>query len=150
MEKFTSLVTYGIGPSGDGDYHMNMIKALCYKALGDKKKAIEIINKLLSTQNYNVLPFDYLHLGVLELEMENYPEAINAFKKEIEINDNLADTHYYLALAYKKSGNKVGYEKNILMAKEFYSDGKRRTDPYIEPMDKVYLVDIDTGIKKGW
>lgn len=149
IDRLDSLITYDIGHSINGDYHLNIAKALCYKALGEKKKAIEIIEQHLSSAS-NPSNYDYLHLGVLKLETGDYTGAVADLKKEIEINDCLSETYYYLALAYKKCSDQAAYAKNLLKAKDFYESGKKRTDPYTEPIDKIYLIDIENEIKTGW
>lgn len=146
IEKLEALVSYDIGYCINGNYHLNITKALCYKGLGDNKKAIEIFEKQLSEKGYDPSLYDFFHLGVLKLEIGDYLGSIVALKKEIEINDYLADTYYYLALAYKSLNNKAEYEQNIFKAKEYYGSGKRLTDPYTEPMDKIYRTDIEKEI----
>jgi tetratricopeptide (TPR) repeat protein len=150
IERLDSLANYDIGYSVNADYHLIVAKALCYEGLGENKKAIEIIEKQLSLSNYTPSAYDYLHLGILKLKTGDYLASITALKKELEINDYLADTYYYLAIAHKKSLSKEKYEKSILKAKEYYEKGKRRTDPYTETMDKIYLVVIETEIQSGW
>ncbi len=147
INKLDSIVNWDIGYSINGDYHLNIAKALCYKALGDKKKAIVLIENQLSIKNYHPSLYDYLHLGVLKLEVGDFKGAIKALKKEILINDYLAETYYYLALSYKSLSMIEKYKKNILKAKIFYLAGKKRSDPYTEPMDKIYLNDITNQIK---
>ena len=93
--------------------------------------------------------YDYLHLGVLKLETADYNGAIAALNKEVQTNDYLAETYYYLALAYKKINDKERYEKNLNKAKAFYDEGKKMTDPYVEQMDKIYLSDIELEMKKN-
>ena len=149
IELLDSLSHYDIGYSSDGDYHLDIVKALCYKGLGENKRAIELFERQLSLQNYTASLYDYLHLGVLYLESGNYKAAISALQNSIKTNDCLAETHYYLALAYKRSGNNDEYENQIQIAKDFYLNGKKRTDPYVDPMDKIYLADIDNEMKKG-
>ena len=143
VDKFATLFSYDIGFSGDGDYHMNVLKALCYKGLGQRDKAIDLIEKQLAVNGYTPRLYDYLHLGVLKLETNDIPGAITAFKKEIVINDYLADTYYYLSIAYKRLNNKAEHERNIIKAKEYYMAGKKMNDPYTDHMDKVYLADIE-------
>lgn len=149
IEQLDSLANYDIGYSTNGDYHLNIAKALCYEGLGENKKAIEIIEKQLSVEKYSASPYDYLHLGILKFKTGDYTAAITALKKEIEINDHLADTYYYLALANQKLSDRNEYQKNILKAREFYLAGKKRTDPYTETMDKIYLVNIENEIKNN-
>jgi len=148
IDKFGSQFTYDIGYSGDGDYHMNILKALCYKGLGQRDKAIELIEKQLTVKGYTPRQYDYLHLGVLKLEINDMPGAIDALTKEIEIADYLADTYYYLSIAYGRMNNKAECEKNIIKAKEYYMTGKKMTDPYTDHMDKVYLSDIENEMRQ--
>jgi tetratricopeptide (TPR) repeat protein len=135
--------SYDIGYSVNGDYHLQVALALCYKMIGQKKKAIEVIERQLAVPDYSVLAFDYLHLGVLKLETGNIDGAIKSLQKEIEINDYLAETYYYLSLCYQQKGD----EKTSLVwmekAKEFYQKKYRRQDPYTHPIDKVFLSDIE-------
>jgi len=146
IEKLDSLIDYDIGYSINGDYHLNIARALCYKGIGEKKKAIEIIEKQLSLEKYHPLSYDYLHLGVLKLETNDYKDAIMAFKKQIAINDYLAETYYYVALTYKAMNNGEEYLMNIERAKQYYLEKKKMTDPYTNPMDKVYWEDIEQEI----
>jgi tetratricopeptide (TPR) repeat protein len=143
LEELDSMVGYDIGYSQNGDYHLNIAKALCYKALGMKQKAISIIEDQLSAKDYSAMPYDYLHLGVLKLEIGDVNGAIENLKKQIAYNDFLAESYFYLGLAYKKRGDKNEYLRNMNKAKLFYLKGYKRTDPYTHPMDKVYLADIE-------
>ena len=43
IEKLDSLVSYDIGYGANGDYHLNIVKAICFKAIGKKQEAIKII-----------------------------------------------------------------------------------------------------------
>lgn len=149
IERLDSIIDYDLGYSVEGDYHLNILKALCYKGLDEKQKAIEIIEKQLSHKNYNALSYDYLHLGVLYLETRNPQKAIISLKKQLEINDYLAETYYYLALASKQVSNKTDYLRWLTKAKEYYLAGKKRTDSYVDPMDKIYLTDIENEIKES-
>ena len=69
IEKLNSLVDYDIGQSQNGTYHLNIARGLCYKAIGEKEKAIAIIEKQLKLNEEEdfVGAYDYLHLGVLYL-----------------------------------------------------------------------------------
>ena len=69
IERLDSLVDYDIGQSQNGTYHLNIAKGLCYKALGEKEKAIEIIEnqiKLNEQEDFvganDYLPVSYTHL----------------------------------------------------------------------------------------
>lgn len=147
IEKLDSLVNYNIGHSQNGTYHLNIAKGLCYKALGEKQKAIDIIEsqiKLNEEENF-AGPFDYLHLGVLYLETKQFEKAIELFKKQSESNE-LAENQYYLALTYKELRDLEAYTGSLEKAKELYVAGRIMSDPYSNPMDKIYLNTINEEI----
>jgi tetratricopeptide (TPR) repeat protein len=148
IDSLSKVTTYDIGYSINGDYHLSIARALCYKGLGDFKKAIGLIESQLKSKNYSAGFYDYLHLGVLKLQTGDYKGAIKALKKELKIYNYMAETYYYLAVAHKKIGNKKEFKKNIILAKSYYLEGKKRTDPYTEPFDKIYLGDIELEITR--
>jgi tetratricopeptide (TPR) repeat protein len=143
IEKLESLIRSDIGYCINGDYHLNIAKALCYKALGQKNKAIEIMEDQLSKKEYSPMPYDYLHLGVLKMETNNLEDAIIIFKQSIQLNPYLADHYYYLGLAYKRKRLMNEYRTNLERAKTLYLNAQGRLDFYTHPMDKIFLSDIE-------
>lgn len=150
IEKLDSLVDYDIGQSQNGTYHLNIAKGLCYKAIGKKEKAIEIIEKQLKLNEKEdfIGAYDYLHLGVLYLETERFEKAIEIFKKQSETNE-MAENQYYSALAYLSLDKLSEYKSSLEKAKELYIEGRKMSDPYSNPMDKIYLENIETAEKNG-
>lgn len=55
----------------------------------------------------------HLQLGTLYGARENYPQAIAEFQKAIAINPELEEPHYRLALAYRRTGDSTGAEKEM-------------------------------------
>ena len=145
IEKLDSLVDYDIGMSVNGDYHLNIAKAICYNAIGQKEKAIKIIENQLNSQNYYIGLFDYFHLGVWYLENGNYKKALEIFTKQL-IENNLSEVHYYMALAYKKLNNFSEYKNQLKIAKTMYIENRILFDPYTHHFDKVYLKDIENEL----
>ena len=143
IEELLSLVTYDIGYCQTGDYHLEIALALCYKETGDNKKAEELILTKLEEDDYHLGFYDYYHLGVIQYEQGKYEEAIISFQRQIEVNDYLAETYYYLALAYQANSDQERYEINLEKAEKYYLEGKYRTDGYCRPVDKIYLADIE-------
>lgn len=148
IEKLDSLVKHDIGYSQNGTYHLNIAKGLCYKAIGEKEKAIEIIEKqiILNEEENFVGTYDYLHLGVLYLETGNFNRAIELFKKQSNDNE-LAENQYYLALVYKNLNKQTEYKSCLEKAKELYIRQSRMFDSYSNPMDKIYLKNIENELK---
>ncbi len=151
IEKLDSLVDYDIGQSQNGTYHLNIAKGLCYKAIGEKEKAMAILEKQikLNEEENFVGAYDYLHLGVLYLETEKLEKAVETFKKQSK-NNQLAENQYYLAMTYLKLDKPTEYKSCLDKAKELYIVERRMTDPYSNPMDKIYLKNIENEIKTAY
>jgi tetratricopeptide (TPR) repeat protein len=139
------------GFSGDGDYDLLIIMALCKRELGDNKEAVVLFNKCISEheKQQRIGLFDYLHRGVTHLAMKDYQAAIIDFKLEIRKYEKLADTYYYLGLTYLKLEQKtkaLGYFNKSRTL--FTKTGYYHSDPYCEVPDQVYLSDIECQINK--
>ncbi|NOT36609.1 MAG: tetratricopeptide repeat protein [Saprospiraceae bacterium] len=145
IEKLDSLIDYNIGFTGDADYHLNIMKALCWKGLGKTEKAITIIHEQMAKKDHDIGLFDYLHLGVLYLEMGNYENALEILDKQIEIN-NLSEIYFYKALCYKQLNIKDEYKSNLEKALKLYKRGSKMSNPYRELVDEIYLSEIENEI----
>jgi len=146
IERLDSLISYDIGHSAGGEYHLHVARALCYKALGNKEKAMEIIEAQLSNPDYSNGLFDHLHLGVLYLETGQHQRAIESFQRQSAYNE-LAENQYYLGMTYKAIADKTRYRECLQQAKKLYLSGRIMRDSYTELMDKIYLTDIEAEIK---
>lgn len=149
FEKLDSLISYDMGYSINGNYQLNIVKALCYKALGQKTKAVEIMENQLAQKGYAPMTYDYLHLGVLKIETGDTDGGIEYLNQSIALNDYLAEPYYYLGLIYKKQNLTKEFRENMEKAKIYYEKGYRLFDPYTHPMDKIYLADIERELKGG-
>ena len=66
----------------------------------------------------------HLQLGTLYGAHEDYPKAIAEFQKAIAIDPNLEETHYRLALAYRRTGNSSGAEKEMQIHDQLQAKAK--------------------------
>ncbi len=146
IELLDSLVEYDIGYCQNGYYHLNVAKGLCYKALGQNEKAIEIIENQLNHDDHHSGLFDYLHLGVLYLELGDFHNAIEKLLIQADEND-LAENRFYLALVYKSLNQYDDYVSNLKLAREKYISNNKMFDPYSAQVDKIYLSDIEDEIQ---
>jgi len=138
------IIKGDIGYTGDGVYHLNILKALCYKKLGNNKKAIDIIENQLANKSHMGI-YDYLHLGVLYLEKKEYNSAIESLNKQESFSD-VSEIYYYKALAMKGLMKLDEYKLNLEKAKEYYLKEKTMSNPYRQMIDEIYLVDIENEI----
>lgn len=145
IERLESLVKGDIGFGQNGDYHLKIAKALCYKAIGEKNRAIEIIEDQLGLEDHFIGLYDYLHLGILYLETNQLDKALLAFQNQ-EKENTLAENEFYRALVYKAKNDKTMCNKYLQKALELYQNGRHMFDPYTHQMDRIFLSDIKTEI----
>jgi len=150
IEQLDDLVEYDIGVSKNGTYHLNIAKGLCYKAIGEKDKALDIIEaqiRLNEAENF-IGPYDYIHLGVLFLEKSRYQDALEVFEKQSKTNET-AENEYYSALAFKALQKNTEYLAAVESAKTLYYAGKKMNDPYSNPLDKIFIAAIEEEHKEA-
>lgn len=148
IEELDRIVDYDVGYCQNGDYHLNIAKGLWYKMIGEKAKAIQIIENQIEKDSSSVGLYGYLHLGVLYLENDKFDDALHAFKKQIEINE-LAEVYYYQALVYQKTDKKEEYISSMKKAKMLYLSSRYLLDIYTHHVDKIYLQDIQNELDKN-
>lgn len=144
IEDFETLekLVNDIGYSQNGDYHLQIAKAICYSALGKKQKAIEIIKKQIAKKDYQIGLFDYYQLGVIYFQVGDFENAKRAFQKQSEINQ-LAENLYYIGKIAKIENKISEYEVDKKNAIELYKKGQNLKDNYTHHFNKVYLETIE-------
>lgn len=143
IEKFDAQVSYDIGYTINGAYHLNIARALCYRGIGQPGKALAIIEAQLASPDYSPLTYDYMHAGVTCLELGDLVKAKEYLTKSIAFNDYLAEAHYYLGLVHNLTGHPAEAIKEFELARKQYTQGYRMNDPYSHPMDMIFLSDIE-------
>lgn len=141
IDSLDGLRDYDLGMSHNGDYHLNIVKAICYSQLNQKEKAIEIFEKQLADETHMVGLYDYYQLGVTYFELNQFEKALKALDRQIVENEN-AETHYYLGQVYKNLNLQEKYIQHKEKAIEFYKKGLIMRDPYNEHINKVYFETI--------
>lgn len=145
LQRLYKLTGGQPGYTGDGDYDLRIVMALCQRAIGDNKAAIHLLDECIAEheKQQTVGLYDYLHRGVTYLKMKDYPAAIANFNLEIKKYGKLADTYYYLGLTYGRLHQQKQATACFKQAEELFSKtGYHRNDPYCESPDQVYLTDI--------
>lgn len=145
IELLDSLVDYDIGYSANGNYHLHVARALCYKAIGQPARAISIIKVLLKSPGYMPNMYDYLHLGVLYLEAGNLTHARAALESQLGLND-LAEARYYLARVAQQEGDTAAARAQLEQALQRYEERKYLFDDYSHPPDRIFREDIMSAL----
>jgi tetratricopeptide (TPR) repeat protein len=146
IERLASIREGDIGHSVNGQYHLHVARALCYKALGQPETAIEVLTTQLQDSTHFLGLYDYLHLGVLYWETGQLEKALDALKRQ-EAENDLAEIHYYRALILQQTGQQEAAREELKIALQFYQNGKHMFDTYVEQMDRVYLEDIENALR---
>lgn len=142
IQDFDLLEKYrpgNIGYSANGDYNLYVVKAICYSALNQKDKAIEILENLYSNKDYHFGLYDYYQLGVTYFETGKYDKALENFEKQSKVFD-FAENIYFRSKV-SKVRNKDYLDLKSLALKS-YDDGKTMKDAYTHHFNKIYRKQI--------
>lgn len=129
-----------LGYSANGDYELHIAKAICYSALGQKAKAISIIENQLAKKDHNVGLFDYYQLGVTYFELGKYDKALENFEKQSKLNDFAENIYYRSKVSKVRNKDYLDLKK---LALKSYDEGKAMKDGYTHHYNKVYRTQIE-------
>ncbi len=107
LEEYYSLPDAYMQFTPGGEMSMKIILGLAYAKNNNYEKAIKIIADCISAYKSkdDIGLSDYHTLGLLYVKNNQYDQAIEAFEKQFTIIDNIADSYYFLGLAYKGKSN---------------------------------------------
>jgi len=131
VKDLDSLVTLRksieIGFNPSGEYHAQLLRAISYQKLGNLDKAIALSEELLNSKNYYQGPYDYFHIGIINLEAGNIERAEEAFVKQNEY-DEKAENYFYLSKVSEKKGEPTEQLELLEKAMETYETGRIMTN----------------------
>lgn len=145
IEMLDSLNPYDIGSTGDAIYHLNVLKAICYFQIGEKNKALEVIQIQMANESHYISLYDYICLGVMLMENEMYNEAAEAFSQQVDHND-LAENHYYLGMVYLHKNEQEKAKEELLIALDYYDKNMTMENGYRELPFEIYRLDIENEL----
>lgn len=146
IERLQELVGDDVGFGQNGMYHLNTALALCYKMIGERKKAIQIIEDHLKSERMTGLYIQY-HLGVLYYEEGEFEKALIAFDLQTQENA-FAENEYYKSLVYKELNQTEKQKEAIQKSLALYKEGVYMNDVYAYQVDKIFLVQVEEEYKK--
>ncbi|WPO91254.1 tetratricopeptide repeat protein [Chryseobacterium sp. HR92] len=129
-----------LGRSQNGDYNLDVVRAMSYSALSQKEKAAGIIERLLATRGYVKGMFDHYQLGVTYFELGRYDKALENFEKQSK-EYNFAENIYFKSKV-SKIRNK-DYLDLKMLALQTYDEGQTMKDVYTHHFNKVYRKEIE-------
>lgn len=129
-----------LGYSANGDYELHIAKALCYSALGQKEKAISIIENQLAQKDHQVGFYDYYQLGVTYYQLGKYDKALENFEKQSKYNDFSENIYYKSKVSKIRNKDYLDLKKKALAS---YDEGKTMKEGYTHHFNKVYRSQIE-------
>ncbi|WP_300690649.1 tetratricopeptide repeat protein [Chryseobacterium sp.] len=140
LEELKKYYPEDLGRSQNGDYNLDVVRAMSYSALGKKGKAARIIERLLAARGYVKGMFDHYQLGVTYFEQGKYDKALENFEKQSK-EYNFAENIYFKSKV-SKIRNKDYLDLKTL-ALRTYDEGKTMKDIYTHHFNKVYRQQIE-------
>ena len=141
IERLQDVVGVNAGFGQNGMYHLNVTRALCYKMIGERTKAIQIMEDHLQNDFMTGLYIQY-HLGILYYEEGHFDKALNAFKLQTQ-EYAFAENEYYKSLVYKALSQPANQKEAIKKSLETYKEGVFMSDVYSHQVDKIYLIEVE-------
>lgn len=140
LEALKQYYPDDLGRSLNGDYNLEVVRAMSYSALGQKEKAAGIIEKLLASKGYFKGMYDHYQLGVTYFELGRYDKALENFEKQSREN-NFAENIYFKSKVSKIRNKDYLDLKKVALAA--YDEGKTMKDVYTHHFNKVYRKQIE-------
>lgn len=145
IDSLSTIVSYDIGYTSNGTYHLNIVKGLCLKSLGRIDEAIKLITKQNEIEgDFGI--YNYLHLGVLYMQKRDFKNAMDCFYKQSQIN-NIAENKYYTALCFKELKDIKKATIYFNEALQLFKSDYKMFDGYNELFDQIYMSDIKRELK---
>ncbi|MBC8081861.1 MAG: hypothetical protein H7Z21_01505 [Hymenobacter sp.] len=150
LTRLRTLTPGQPGQSTDGSYDLRIVEALCQRELGELRGALATFDACLADNERQdrVGLYDYLHRGVTKLRLLDYAGALRDFERQRGINDKVAETYYYAALAHRQRHEPEAADRQLRQARELWQQHYRLNDPYVSMPDEISLSEIEAQLAR--
>jgi len=136
-----------IGFSPSGEYHAQLLRAICYQKMGNTIKAIELAEELIDSKSYYQGLFDFFHIGIIYLDANMIEKSKESFDRQIEENE-FAEIYFYYSKLYGKIGEFELQRKALEKADNLYRANRIMENSYYHYIDKVFQIDITEELNR--
>jgi tetratricopeptide (TPR) repeat protein len=99
------------------------------KELEDRQELVQVESLLEKAVRLDPqLGPGYLQLGILYAERQDFPMAISAYQKSIEVSPSLEQAHYRLAHAYRRSGETRKAQEELKLFEQLSKRSAEQTE----------------------
>lgn len=140
LEQLKKYEPGDLGRSQNGDYNLDVVRAMSYSALGQKEKAAGIIERLLAARGYTKGMFDQYQLGVTYFELGRYDRALENFEKQSKEYDFAENIYFKSKVSKIRNKDYLDLKK---LALRTYDEGKTMKEVYTHHFNKIYRQQIE-------
>ncbi|WP_378176816.1 tetratricopeptide repeat protein [Aquimarina sp. SS2-1] len=138
---------------GQVDYawgnNVNFLKGEVLQALGRHEEAIAEFTKAINEEGMEYIdPSAFPYRGISYMALKKYKKAIADFDLGIKVYDKSSLSYYYKGIALLEMGKKNEALIHIEKAKELVSKGFKKSDPYKEVYNEIYLMQIEDKLRE--
>jgi len=129
--------------------NVNFLKGEVLQALGRHEEAIIEFTKAIDEEgNEYIDPSAFPYRGISYTALKKYKEALADFDLGIKVYDKSSLSYYYKGITLLEIGDKAQALVHIEKAKELVSKGYKKSDPYKEVYNEIYLMQIEDKLKE--
>jgi tetratricopeptide (TPR) repeat protein len=153
LRRFDTLTAFHPSYSGDGNYNLYIVMALCERESGNYQQALHYfslgIDSVLSQKGEAWIGFsDFLHRAVTKMRIKDLTGALDDLNRQIKKYDNYAEIYYYQGLVLQLMHREKEALTSLEKARALAASDHHLSDIYCEMPDEVFIVDIDDAIDR--
>ena len=153
LRRFDTLSGFHPMNSGDGNYNLYIVMALCERESGNYQQAFHYfalgIDSVLAQQGDKWIGFsDYIHRAVTKMRTKDYTGALADLDLQLKKYDNYAEIYYYQGLIYHSLHREKEAITSLEKARTLAAADHHLSDIYCEMQDEVFISDIDEAIHR--
>ena len=124
--------------------NVNYLKGLAHKQLGQYESAITEFNQAIAYEGEDKVDlYTFVYRGIAYQKMGAHNQAIQDFDRAISLYDKCTMAYYYKAISLAAMDKKKAARENFMTARSWLEKGYKKTDPYKEVYDEVFLEMVD-------
>jgi len=152
LRRFDTLTEFHPSYSGDGNYNLYIVMALCEREKGNYQQALHYfslgIDSALLQGDAWVGFSDFLHRAVTKMRIKDYAGALLDLDRQQKKYDNYAEIYYYKGLTLQLMHREKEALTYLEKARTLAASGHHLSDIYCEMHDEVFVEDIDAAIDR--
>lgn len=119
--------------------HLDVVRAMSYSALGQKEKAVSIVERFSASKRYFKGIYDHYQLGATYFELGRYDNALENFEKQSKENNFAGNIYFKSKVSKIRNKDYLDLKQLVLMT---YDEGETMKDVYTHHFNNIYRKQI--------